>query len=77
MSPPTGMRSHDQWCHELACQSDPDAATNSQIVAPGLPGSTQSRLFYLRSSPGERPHVHVETRSKRITRSRLTTTAMG
>ena len=59
MLPRTGKRSHDQWCHEPACQSDPDTATDSRIVAPGPPGSTQSRPFYLRSSPGEGPQVQI------------------
>ena len=35
----------EHWCPEPECQSDPDTATNSQSVAPGSPGSTQSRLF--------------------------------
>lgn len=77
MLPHTGMRSHDQWCHEPACQSDPDTATDSQIVAPGPPGSTQSRLFYPRSSPGERSHAQIESRSKHVTRSCLSMTATG
>jgi hypothetical protein len=64
MSPHTGMRSHDQWCLEPACQSDSDAATDSQIVAPGLPGSTQSRSFYPQSSLGEGPQFRDRVSSE-------------
>ena len=41
----------EHWCLEPACQSDPDTATNSQIVAPGPRGARRVDCFYFRCPP--------------------------
>src|SRR3954451_18330674 len=35
----------EHWCLEPACQSDPDAATNSHSVAPGSLGAAEKIVY--------------------------------